>query len=287
MTMPIARTVAELRATVRPWRRAGQTVSVVPTMGGLHDGHLSLVRAARSRADRVIATLFVNPRQFNDADDLAAYPRTEETDAALLAGLGTDLLYAPGSAEVYPDGFATNISVSGVGEGLCGAARPGHFDGVATVVAKLLLQTGADTAFFGEKDYQQLHVVRRLVRDLDIPADIVACPTVREADGLAMSSRNVHLTEAERRRAPVLAAALLGMATRIARGEPVAPLLSGAEKAVVDAGFDRIDYLELRAEKDLRPLDRADVPARLLAAAFLGRTRLIDNVAVPAAPRHA
>lgn len=193
MSIPIIRTLADLRKTVAVWRHDGLRVAVVPTMGALHEGHLSLVRAALERADRVIVTLFVNPKQFNSPADLAAYPRTEHEDAAKLAPLGAHMLYAPDGAEMYPDGFATTVSVSGVSEGLCGAYRPGHFDGVATVVAKLFLQTGADLAFFGEKDFQQLHVVRRMARDLDIPIEIVACPTVREEDGLAMSSRNVRL----------------------------------------------------------------------------------------------
>ena len=193
MTVPIVRTVGELRATVSGWRREGAKVAVVPTMGALHEGHLSLVRAALVRADRVIATLFVNPKQFNNATDLAAYPRTEVQDAAKIGPVGAHLLYAPDATEIYPPGFATTVSVSGVSEGLCGRFRPGHFDGVATVVAKLFLQTGADLAFFGEKDFQQLLVVRRMARDLDIPIEIVSCPTIRESDGLAMSSRNARM----------------------------------------------------------------------------------------------
>ena len=220
MSLTIVRTVAELRATVGEWRRAGARVAVVPTMGALHEGHLSLVRAALAEADRVIVTLFVNPRQFNSAADLAAYPRTEISDAAKLAPLGAHVLYVPDGDQMYPDGFATTVSVSGVGEGLCGAFRPGHFDGVATVVAKLFLQTGADLAFFGEKDFQQLHVVRRMAQDLDIPVEIRPCATVREPNGLAMSSRNARLTDAERMTAPKLAAALFEAADRIAGGDP-------------------------------------------------------------------
>ncbi|SJM30175.1 pantothenate synthetase (fragment) [Mesorhizobium delmotii] len=208
MSIPIVRTVAELRKAVAEWRKQDLKVAVVPTMGALHEGHLSLVRAALDRADRVIVTLFVNPKQFNSAADLAAYPRTEHEDAAKLAPLGAHMLYAPFASEMYPEGFATTVSVAGVSEGLCGAYRPGHFDGVATVVAKLFLQTGADLAFFGEKDFQQLHVVRRIARDLDIPIEIVACPTVREEDSLAMSSRNVRLSASERQVAPRLAAIL-------------------------------------------------------------------------------
>jgi pantoate--beta-alanine ligase len=275
--IPVVRTVRDLRATVAAWRREGASVGVVPTMGALHAGHLDLVRRALAAADRVIVTLFVNPRQFDDAGDLAAYPRTEAEDAAALAPLGAHLLYAPPAAEMYPPGFATTVSVAGVGDGLCGAFRPGHFDGVATVVAKLLLQTGADAAFFGEKDFQQLHVVRRLVADLDIEASVVGCPTVREADGLALSSRNRRLTPGQRAAAPRLAAALAEAATRLRAGAAAAPTLAAARAALADAGFDRVEYLELRAEDDLAPLDRLDRPARLLAAAWLGDVRLIDN----------
>jgi len=280
MSIPIVRTLAELRATVAEWRREGARVAVVPTMGALHEGHLSLVRAALVQADRVIVTLFVNPKQFNSAADLAAYPRTEHEDAAKLAPLGAHMLYAPDADQVYPEGFATNVSVSGVSEGLCGAFRPGHFDGVATVVAKLFLQTGADLAFFGEKDFQQLHVVRRMARDLDIPIGIVGCPTVREADGLALSSRNVRLSQAQRAVAPRLADILFDAAARLAAGAAVAATLDAAQAAILAAGYAEVEYLTLRAEDDLSPLDRADRPARLLAAAWLGEVRLIDNVPV-------
>lgn len=280
MSVAILRTVAELRATVADWRREGARVAVVPTMGALHDGHLSLVRAALEKSDRVIVTLFVNPKQFNNAGDLAAYPRTEEADAAKLTPLGAHLLYAPDVHEMYPDGFATTVTVSGVSEGLCGAFRPGHFDGVATVVAKLFLQTGADLAFFGEKDFQQLHVVRRMARDLDIPIDIIPCSTVREPDGLALSSRNVRLSPGERQVAPRLASVLFDAAERIAGGVPVDKVLAGARSAIVEAGYSRVEYLELRAEEDLAPIHQLDRPARLLAAAWLGETRLIDNVEV-------
>ncbi|MDQ6436253.1 pantoate--beta-alanine ligase [Mesorhizobium sp. LHD-90] len=285
MNVAIARTVAELRATVAGWRREGARVAVVPTMGALHEGHLSLVRAALERAERVIVTLFVNPKQFNSAADLAAYPRTEESDAAKLAPLGAHLLYAPDAAEIYPEGFATAVSVCGVSEGLCGAFRPGHFDGVATVVAKLFLQTGADFAFFGEKDFQQLHVVRRMARDLDIPVAVLGRPTVREADGLALSSRNVRLSPAERQAAPKLAAVLFETAARIAGGAPVDETLADARAAIVAAGYASVEYLELRAEEDLAPMQSFDRPARLLAAAWLGETRLIDNVKVLPGPK--
>jgi len=283
MSVPIVRTLAELRATVATWRRQGAKIAVVPTMGALHEGHLSLVRAALVQADRVIVTLFVNPKQFNSAADLAAYPRTEDSDAAKLSPLGAHMLYAPNAEEIYPDGFATNVSVSGVSDGLCGAFRPGHFDGVATVVAKLFLQTQADLAFFGEKDFQQVHVVKRMAKDLDIPIEIVPCATVRESDGLAMSSRNVRLSPADRATAPKLAQALRAAATRLHTGEAGEPVLRDATKAIEASGFARVEYLELRAAADLKPLARADMPARLLVAAWLGDVRLIDNIEV--APR--
>lgn len=286
MTVPIARTLSDLRSAVGEWRQAGERVSVVPTMGALHEGHLSLVRAARNRSDRVIVTLFINPTQFGDTTDMANYPRTEADDAKKLAPLDVDLLYAPDAGEIYPDGFSTSVSVAGVSEGLCGAFRPGHFDAVATVVAKLLLQTGADVALFGEKDYQQLHVVRRMARDLDIPVTIVACPTIREPDRLAISSRNVQLSQEDRERAPVLAATLFAAAGRIEAGEPVDKVLQEAVRALEAGGFETIEYLELRAESDLRTLDRLDEPARILAAAYLGSTRLIDNVAVGSCEAH-
>ncbi|MER9877317.1 pantoate--beta-alanine ligase [Mesorhizobium sp. M0195] len=280
MSVPIVRSVAQLRQIVAAWRREGVRIAVVPTMGVLHKGHLSLVRAALEKADRVIVTLFVNPKQFNSQADLAAYPSTEDEDAAKLAPLGAHLLYAPDAEEMYPAAFATTVSVSGVSEGLCGAFRPGHFDGVATVVAKLFLQTSADFGFFGEKDFQQLQLVRRMARDLDIPITIVPCPTVREADGLALSSRNVRLSPAERAVAPELPSVLLETAERLARGSPVLPTLAEARAAILAAGYREVEYLELRDEADLRPMTSLDRPARLLVAAWLGGTRLIDNVRI-------
>ena len=282
LSVPIVRSRADLRAIVAGWKAAGETVGVVPTMGALHAGHLSLVRAAKAASDRVVVTLFVNPRQFNNAADLAAYPRTEEADARQLAPLMVDLLYVPDGAEMYPEGFATTISVAGVSEGLCGAHRPGQFDGVATVVTKLLLQTGADRAYFGEKDWQQLQVVRRLVADLDIPCEIVPCPTVREPDSLALSSRNLRLPPVDRAAAPALARALASAARAIAGGEPVAGALARAREAILAAGFREVEYLELRRDADLAPLEAANAPARILAAAWLGEVRLIDNLPVPA-----
>ncbi|UCI31788.1 pantoate--beta-alanine ligase [Mesorhizobium sp. B4-1-4] len=280
MSVAIVRIVAELRSIVAAWRREGLKIAVVPTMGALHEGHLSLVSAALAKADRVIVTLFVNPKQFNNAQDLAAYPRTEHDDAAKLASVGAHILYAPDAADMYPQGFATKVSVSGPSNGLCGAFRPGHFDGVATVVTKLFFQTGADLAFFGEKDFQQLHVVRQLVRDLDIPIEIIGSPTVRESDGLAMSSRNMRLTSAQRRAAPKLPEILFKTARRLTSGDPVERILREARQAILAAEFSQVEYLELRADDDLASIATLDRPARLLVAAWLGQTRLIDNVEV-------
>jgi pantoate--beta-alanine ligase len=280
MSLETVRTVAALRAQVAGWRKQGLRVGVVPTMGALHEGHLSLVRLAQNHADRVIATLFVNPTQFNNRDDLAAYPRTEADDAAKLAALGVDVLYAPDAGEMYPDGFATTISVSGVSEGLCGAFRPGHFDGVATVVAKLLLQSAPDFAVFGEKDYQQLAVIRRMVADLDIPVEIIAGPTVRERDGLAMSSRNVRLSPRGRAQAPALAATLLDTAASLQDGADPARAIEAAQRTILASGFTEVEYLELRDAATLATLSAPTSPARLLAAAWLDGVRLIDNVPV-------
>ncbi len=283
MTTAVVRSVPALRATVVRWRDERARIAVVPTMGALHEGHLSLVRAARAGGDRVIVTIFVNPRQFNSQEDLAAYPRLEEEDLAKLAPLGADLVYAPGGAEMYPEGFVTTVQIRGVSEGLCGAFRPNHFDGVATVVTKLLLQTGADLAYFGEKDYQQVLVVRRVARDLDIPVEIVACPTFRESDGLAMSSRNARLSEHDRRVAPLLAQTLLATAERLEAGADIHAALAEAREAVLAGGYREVDYLELRSAEALEPLCCLDCPARLLAAAWLGDVRLLDNV--PVTPR--
>ncbi len=278
--MPILRSVAALRSVVDAWHDAGLRVALVPTMGALHDGHMTLVGRGLQLADRVIASVFVNPTQFGPNEDFAAYPRREAGDAELLAGAGAHALYAPTVDEMYPDGFATTVGVSGLSEGLCGAFRPGHFAGVATVVAKLLLQARPDVALFGEKDYQQLQVIRRMVRDLDIPAAVVGVPTVREADGLAMSSRNAYLTPVERAIAPALFRALTEAAARLAAGAPVAEQEERARVAVLAAGFASVDYLELRDADSLARLDRLDRPGRLLAAARLGKARLLDNIAV-------
>lgn len=282
MALSTVRSVAALRTRVQSARDAGASIGLVPTMGALHDGHLALVARARAACDRVVATVFVNPRQFDRPDDLNRYPRNESRDADALARAGCDVLFAPPVEVMYPPGFATRVQVGGVTETLEGAHRPGHFEGVATVVAKLLLQALPDIAFFGEKDYQQLLTIRRLVRDLDIPVAVEGVPTVREADGLALSSRNANLTAAQRRVAPKLASALLHAAEVLGDGRTEAdPVLTAARNGLLTAGFDAIDYLSLRDAETLAPLDRADRPARLLAAAWLGSTRLIDNIAVP------
>lgn len=278
--MQVVRSVAELRAVTGGWRQAGDSVAVVLTMGALHDGHLSLVAQARDACDRVIVTLFVNPTQFDRPEDLAKYPRTENRDRAVLEPAGVDLLFMPGVDEVYPPGFATTVSVSGLTSGMCGDFRPGHFDGMAAIVAKLFLMTGADRAFFGEKDWQQLQIVRRLAADLNIPIEVTGCPTVREADGLAMSSRNARLSPPDRAAAPALYAALTRAAQRLRGGEDPAPVLEAARAEILAGGFARVEYLDLRHPQTLTPLDRLDGPARLLAAAWLGPVRLIDNVAV-------
>jgi pantoate--beta-alanine ligase len=280
--LPIVRTVAELRAQVAGWRKAGRRVGLVPTMGALHEGHLSLVRLAREHAERVVVSVFVNPTQFSPNEDFDAYPRDEARDAGLLAGVGCDLLFAPGVAEMYPPGFATTVTVAGVTEPLDGAARPGHFAGVATIVSKLLNQCGPDVAVFGEKDYQQLQVIRRLARDLDLPAEILGAPTSRAEDGLALSSRNAYLSAAERQAAPALARALAQACERLRAGAPVSEVEAEAQAALAAAGYARVDYVEVRGTDDLIRLGPGPIstPARILAAAMLGRTRLIDNMAV-------
>jgi pantoate--beta-alanine ligase len=282
MSPPIVRTVAELRARVRGWRNAGERVALVPTMGALHEGHLSLVRLAKENAARCVASVFVNPTQFGPSEDFDAYPRGEARDAELLASVGCDLLYAPGVSEMYPEGFATTVTVTGVSEPLDGAARPGHFAGVATVVSKLLLQAGPDVAVFGEKDYQQLQVIRRLVRDLDIPVEIMGGPTARADDGLALSSRNAYLSPEERAIAPELHRVLHAAVERLRAGQPVDEVEYAAVARLGAVGFHRVDYVEVRGSEDLARLGPGPIvpPARILAAAVLGRTRLIDNLAI-------
>lgn len=280
MTPPILRTRAELRALTDIWKAAGETSGVVPTMGALHQGHLSLVEAAKAGCDRVIVTIFVNPMQFNNPDDLAKYPRIESEDAEKLAPYGVDAIYAPEPAEMYPDGFATTISVSGMTEMMEGTFRPGHFDGVATVVAKLFLQTRADRGYFGEKDYQQLMLVTRMARDLDIPTEVIGCPTMREPSGLAMASRNLLLSPDGVKVAEQKNAVMQDVAAKLAKGGAFAPLAQQAEATLLEAGFTEIEYFELRCAETLDPLTQATRPARLFAAGWADGVRLIDNIPV-------
>jgi pantoate--beta-alanine ligase len=276
----IVRTSEELTRGLAELRRG--TFALVPTMGALHAGHLALVDEARRRADRVVATIFVNPTQFNDPADLDRYPRDEPGDLAKLESAGCDLVWLPSPADIYPDGFATTVHVSGVSDRWEGEHRPGHFDGVATVVAKLLLAARPDMALFGEKDFQQLAVIRRMVADLGLGVEIVGVPTVRDSDGLAMSSRNAHLSPEERGRAAILPKALASAREAILNGTPAAEAIARAKQALVDAGFLRIDYVALVDAATLEPTDAPSGAARLIAAAAIGTTRLIDNLPVEA-----
>jgi pantoate--beta-alanine ligase len=277
--LPVTRDVPALRAAVRDWRKAGLSVGLVPTMGALHEGHLSLVRAAKERCDRVAASLFVNPRQFAPHEDFERYPRDEAGDSALLASAGCDLLFAPERSVMYPEGFATSVIVADVSVPLEGDFRPHFFGGVATVVTKLLLQCLPDAALFGEKDYQQLLVIKKLARDLDIPVEIIGCPTVREHDGLAMSSRNAYLTEDERRIAARLNFVLHEAIKDVRNGTPIADGEAEASRHLTAAGFTCVDYVAIRDADTLAPVSNVS-NARILAAAWLGKTRLIDNMAV-------
>lgn len=278
--MQTIRQIDALREAVAALRADGQPVALVPTMGALHAGHIALIAEARRRTPHVVASIFVNPRQFAAHEDLDRYPRRLAKDQAMLAEAGCQLLWAPEVDTMYPVGFASSIAITGVTAPLEGAARPGHFDGVATVVAKLFNQVAPDIALFGEKDYQQLAVIRRLVADLDFAIEIVGVPTEREEDGVALSSRNAYLTEEERAQARALPRALGEAAGAIAAGGEVAEALARAEAALIRAGFGPVDYVALADPDTLAPLDRLDRPARLLAAAWLGTTRLIDNIAV-------
>lgn len=283
--MQTVSTRAELGRAVTMLKSGGKTLALVPTMGALHEGHLTLVRQARSAADHVAVSIFVNPLQFGVNEDLDAYPRQLAQDERLLRQAGADLLWAPTVAEMYPDGFATTVSVAGLDRVLCGQHRPGHFDGVATVVLKLFNQVRPDVALFGEKDWQQLTIIRRMARDLDLAlprADaILGVSTVREADGLAMSSRNRYLTEAEREQATALNQAMRVSIGAILAGEPVGSVLDRLRQTIFAAGFDRIDYADLRVAETLEDMPQWDGrAARLLVAAHIGRTRLIDNMAI-------
>lgn len=277
---PVVRSVAELRLTVGRWRAAGETVGLVPTMGALHHGHLSLVDQMARETDRIVVSIFVNPKQFGPQEDFSNYPRRERADRETLSTTPADLVFAPPVGEMYPPGFATAVSVAGLSDDMEGAHRPGHFDGVATVVAKLFNQCAPDAAIFGEKDYQQLVVIRRFVRDLDMPVRVLGAPIVREPDGLAASSRNAYLNDEQRRIGAGLNRVLSDLKRRAEARESVAALEKEGRQALHDAGFDAVDYLCFRDAGNLEPLKRLDRPARLLCTARLGRTRLLDNVAV-------
>jgi pantoate--beta-alanine ligase len=276
----IARTIADLRRHIAAWRKGDERVGLVPTMGALHQGHMALVRAARVECARVVASVFVNPKQFAPTEDLGSYPRREAADLNMLRSAGVDLVFLPALHEMYPPDFATLVQVSGLTEGLCGAHRAGHFDGVTTVVTKLLIQALPDIAYFGEKDYQQLTVVRRLARDLDIPVLIAGVPTVREADGLALSSRNVYLSAEERRIAPNLARVLRSVAAALA-GDPtvVQREIARGSAALQQSGFT-VEYLEIREAETLAVTSEVTARSRIFAAVRLGTTRLIDNMPI-------
>ena len=278
------RDVESLRRRVKAWRRDNLSIALVPTMGALHKGHVTLMERAKKMADRVVATIFVNPKQFGPKEDFAAYPRQENADFEMLNAAGVHLLFAPDVSVMYPAGFSTTVAMTGVTDVLDGIARPGHFNGVATVVTKLLMQTLPDIALFGEKDYQQLAMIHRLVADLNIPVDIIGVPTVREADGLAMSSRNAYLTPAERAIAPALYAAITSAARAVAGGADITKALADVKAALIQKGFGNVDYVEARHAETLAPLMSKDEPGRILVAVHLGRARLIDNVAVPRTP---
>jgi pantoate--beta-alanine ligase len=278
--MQIIREMSDLGEALREWREAGLTIALVPTMGALHAGHMALVDAARERADRVVASIFVNPLQFGPSEDLDRYPRQEAEDARLLEHHGCDLLWMPTAAQLYPPGFATTVSVSGVSERWDGAARPGHFAGVATVVAKLFTAVRPDLAYFGEKDFQQLAVIRRMTADLGLGVTIYGVETVRDADGLALSSRNAYLSAEERARALALPQALQHAREAILGGERVKAALDDAKRRLSEAGFSRTDYFALVDAATLEPLEAPSGEMRLIAAAVIGTTRLIDNIRV-------
>ncbi len=283
MTAPILRQLADLRALTTQWHRDGEIIGVVPTMGALHQGHLSLVEAAKAGCGRVIVTIFVNPKQFNNPEDLANYPRTELEDAEKLAPYGVDAIYVPDPDQIYPEGFSTTVTVAGLTYVMEGPFRPGHFEGVATVVAKLFLQTQANRAYFGEKDYQQLLVVRRMARDLDIPIEVIGCPTVREPSGLAMSSRNLRLSAEGLQIAAQKNQIMRRMAEALSEGADFAPLAQTARNSLIKAGFAEVEYIDLRCAETLQALPRADRPARLFVTAWADGVRLIDNIPVAAA----
>ena len=276
----IVRESLALNLALSEWVADGERIAFVPTMGALHDGHLALIERAKALAERVVVSIFVNPLQFNDPSDLERYPRDEDSDLAKLEAAGCDLVWLPGSSDLYPEGFATTVSVAGVSERWEGEHRPGHFDGVATVVAKLFGEVVPNVAVFGEKDFQQLAVIRRMAADLGLCDEIVGVPTVRESDGLALSSRNALLSADERQRAIGLYRALRNARSSILAGQPVEAALAEGRNALLLAGFSRIDYFTLVEGATLEPLDRPQPDARLIAAAVIGTTRLIDNLAL-------
>lgn len=280
--IPVARSVAALRAAVKAWRQEGETVGLVPTMGAIHEGHLSLVDLAQEKVGRTVVSIFVNPTQFGPGEDFNTYPRQEADDAHQLATRGVDLIYAPDVTEMYPDGFSTTVHVTDVAEGLCGGSRPGHFDGVATIVTKLVLQCAPDIAVFGEKDYQQLQVIRRVVADLNIPTQVIGGATLREKDGMAMSSRNAYLSDNERGIASSLNETLAQACRDLTAGKLPADVLRSGRGALEQSGFDQIEYLEIRKAANLAPLADEALPisdsVRVLVAVRIGGTRLIDNM---------
>jgi pantoate--beta-alanine ligase len=278
--LDIVRTVTELRERVGAWRKENQSVALIPTMGSLHAGHLSLMQLGREQSNKVVATIFVNPLQFSPSEDFETYPREENDDVRKLIDEDVDLLFAPDVKEMYQTGATTTINVGGLTDSLCAVSRPGFFDGVATVVTKLLLQALPDVAIFGEKDYQQLLVIKRLVADLDIPVEIIGGPTIRELDGLALSSRNVYLDPKARSIAPAIYNILNRYASAISKGNDIEKCLKLAKKDIQDAGFGKIDYLDLRNEQTLQRCTTKEEPSRLFAAVWLGSTRLIDNISV-------
>jgi pantoate--beta-alanine ligase len=284
--MKIVELVADLRSSLSPWRRLGETIGFVPTMGNLHEGHLALVEQALERSDRVVVSIFVNPMQFGQGEDFDAYPRTLEQDCQRLAPLGVDVVYTPTAATMYPRNpdASTRVAVPGLSDQLCGASRPGHFVGVATIVCKLFNQLQPDIAFLGEKDYQQLLIIRRMVEDLDMDIEIVGCPIVREADGLAMSSRNGYLSETQRQQAPLLYQRLSALTHKLIH--PVTNFADLEREAVqaLDAEGFCTDYIAIRRQSDLAPPGPADRDLVVLAAAYLGNTRLIDNIQVNGIP---
>ena len=280
--MEVVRTIADLRQRISSWRVEGQTVSLVPTMGALHDGHLSLIKIAQEKCDRVVASIFVNPKQFLPNEDFEKYPRNEDSDIEKLVELGADLLFSPNASEMYRPDASTAVVISQLTDCLCATSRPGFFDGVGTVVTKLLIQTLPDIAIFGEKDYQQLLIIKRLARDLDIPTKIIGAPTIREIDGLAVSSRNVYLSPTHRETAPSIFKVLKTTATAIALGDDASLAAQKAHDDLVLAGFSKIEYFEARHSETLEPIKDTRNPGRLFAAVWLGSTRLIDNLEIKA-----